>query len=50
MEFEAKKFISYKDQFQLFLILGLILIILDVFLFEKKTSWIQNLNLFNEKK
>ena len=50
MEFEAKKFISYKDQFQLFLILGLVLIILDVFLFEKKTSWIQNLNLFNEKK
>ncbi len=49
-EFEAKKFITYKDQFQLFLIIGLVLIILDIFLFEKRTSWIQNLNLFNEKK
>ncbi len=48
-EFEAKKFISFKDQFQFFLILGLAFIIIDIFVFETKTFWIQKLNLFNEK-
>ncbi len=48
-EFEAKQFAAYKDQFQWFLALGLFFLFLDIFLLEKKTAWIQRLNLFNEK-
>jgi Ca-activated chloride channel family protein len=48
-EFEAKKFVSYKDQFQAFLFSGFLLILLEMFLFETKTKWVQRLNLFNEK-
>ena len=47
-EFETKEFSDYKDQFQWFIGFGLFLIILDVLLLEKKTKWIQELNLFNE--
>ncbi len=48
-EFEAKKFVSYKDQFQVFLLIGFSLLLLEVFIFETKTRWVQELNLFNEK-
>ncbi len=47
-EFESKQFSDYKDQFQWFIGFGLLLIILDVLLLEKKTKWIQKLNLFNQ--
>jgi len=47
-EFETKEFSDYKDQYQWFIGLGLFFLILDIFLFEKKTKWIQKLNLFNE--
>lgn len=47
-EFESKQFVSFKDQFQWFLFLGLFLIILDVVVFERKTYWLDKLNLFNE--
>ena len=47
-EFESKQFVSFKDQFQWFLFVGLFLIILDVVVFERKTYWIDKLNLFNE--
>ena len=49
-EFEAKEFTSFKDQFQWFLALSLFLILLDSFLFEKKTKWIEKLNLFDDDK
>ena len=48
-EFEAKKFVSYKDQFQIFLLIAFSLLLLEVFIFETKTRWVQKLNLFNEK-
>jgi Ca-activated chloride channel family protein len=48
-EFDAKKYVSYKDQFQTFLLAGFLLILLELFLFETKTKWVQRLNLFNEK-
>ena len=48
-EVEAKKFVRYKDQFQAFLFAGFLLILLETFLFETKTKWVQRLNLFNEK-
>ncbi len=47
-EFETKKFADFKDQFQWFLGIGLLLLIIDVLLLEKKTTWIQKLNLFNQ--
>ena len=49
-EFEAKEFTSFKDQFQWFLALSLFLILFDSFLFEKKTKWIEKLNLFYDDK
>ncbi len=48
-EFETKQFSDYKDQFQWFLGFGLLFLLIDVLLLEKKTKWIQKLNLFNEK-
>ena len=47
-EFESKQFVSFKDQFQWFLFVGLFLTILDVVVFERKTYWLDKLNLFNE--
>jgi len=47
-EFETKQFSDYKDQFQWFVGIGLLFLVLDVFLLNKKTKWIQKLNLFNE--
>lgn len=48
-EFETKKFSDFKDQFQWFIGIALLLLLFEVFLLEKKTKWIQKLNLFNEK-
>jgi Ca-activated chloride channel family protein len=48
-EFEAKQYAEYKDQFQWFLGIGLLLLFLDIFLLERKTQWLKQLNLFNEK-
>jgi Ca-activated chloride channel family protein len=45
----SKQFSDYEDQFQWFVGIGLLLLIIDVTLLEKKTKWIQKLNLFNEK-
>ena len=47
-EFEAKQFAEYKDQFQWFLGIGLFFLFLDIFLLNRKTSWLKKLNLFNE--
>ena len=49
-EFEEKKFSDYKNQFQWFLGIALLLLIFDIFIFERKTLWIEKLNLFKNKK
>ena len=49
-EFETKQFSDYKDQFQWFLGIGLLFLVLDVFLFDKKTKWLRKVDLFNEEK
>ena len=49
-EFETKQFSDYKDQFQWFLALGLLFLIVDIFLFDKKTKWLRKVDLFNEEK
>jgi len=48
-EFEAKQFTDFKDRFQWFLAAGILLLLIDVFLLERKTKWVKKLNLFNEK-
>ncbi|MDO6736662.1 VWA domain-containing protein [Wenyingzhuangia sp. 2_MG-2023] len=47
-EFETKQFSDYKSQFQWFIGLGILWLILDLFVFEKKTKWVKSVNLFNE--
>ncbi len=47
-EFEAKEFADFKDQFQWFLGFGIFFLLIDIFLLERKTSWLKKLNLFNE--
>lgn len=48
-EFETKQFSDYKDQFQWFLGAAFLFLILDVFLFDKKTKWVKKVDLFNEE-
>jgi len=47
-EFETTKFSEYKDQFQWFLLAGLIFLILYIIVLERETQWLRQLNLFNE--
>ena len=49
-EFEAKQVSDYQDQFQWFLGIGVFFLLLDIFLFEKKTKWVKKVDLFNEEK
>ena len=49
-EFESKQYADYQSQYQWFLGFGILLLIVDMLLFEKKTLWLRKLNLFNEKK
>tara|TARA_B100000809_G_scaffold266892_2_gene332635 strand:- start:8045 stop:9091 length:1047 start_codon:yes stop_codon:yes gene_type:complete len=48
-EFETKQFSDYKDQFQWFVAIGLLFILIDTLLHEKKTKWLQKVDLFKEK-
>jgi Ca-activated chloride channel homolog len=47
-EFESKQFTDFKDQFQWFLGGAILFLVLDLLLLERKTLWLQKLNLFNE--
>ena len=49
-EFETTQFAEFKNQYQWFLGVALLLLFLDIFLLERKTFWLDKLNLFNEKK
>ncbi|HEX8577688.1 MAG TPA: VWA domain-containing protein [Flavobacterium sp.] len=48
-EFETQQFTDFNAQFQWFLGIAFALLLLDVFLLEKKTQWVKRMNLFNEK-
>lgn len=48
-EFEATQMADFQSQFQWFLGFAFALLLLDIFLLERKTKWISKLNLFNEK-
>jgi Ca-activated chloride channel family protein len=47
-EFESTQMADFKSQFQWFLGFGFFLLFLDIFLLEKKTKWVDKMNLFNE--
>jgi Ca-activated chloride channel family protein len=49
-EFETKQFSDYKDQFQWFLGIAIVFLLLDIFLLDKKTMWVRKADLFNEEK
>ena len=49
-EFESTQMADFQSQFQWFLGFAFALLFLDVFLLERKTKWVEKLNLFNEKK
>ncbi|WP_442265207.1 VWA domain-containing protein [Tenacibaculum sp. ZS6-P6] len=48
-EFETTQFSDYKDQFQWFIGIGILFLVIDLFFFERKTKWIKKVDLFNEK-
>ncbi|WP_418264357.1 VWA domain-containing protein [Flavobacterium faecale] len=48
-EFEATQMADFQSQFQWFLGFAFVLLFADIFLLERKTSWVKKLNLFNEK-
>lgn len=48
-EFGATQMADLKSQFQWFLGFGFVLLLLDVFLLERRTKWVRKMNLFNEK-
>lgn len=48
-EFESKEVALYESQFQWFLGAAFLLLFVEIFLLDRKTSWITKLNLFNEK-
>ena len=48
-EFDTQKFSDFEDQFQWFIFIGFVFVVLDTFMKDGKTIWLKNLNLFNEK-
>jgi Ca-activated chloride channel family protein len=48
-EFEATQMANFQSQFQWFIGLAILLLVLDLFLLERTTAWIKKLNFFNEK-
>jgi len=49
-KYETKQFSDYKDQFQWFIAIGILFLIIDGLLFDKKTQWLKQIDLFNESK
>ena len=49
-EIEERMFTDYEDQFQYFLGIGLLLIFLEFFIFDRKTKWASNIKLFDRKR
>lgn len=48
-EFESQEIAEYQTQYQWFLGVAFFLLLIDVFFLERKTAWLQKLNLFNER-
>jgi len=49
-EINAREYSEYNDQFPLFLILGLVFILLDFMILDRKNKWLRNYRLFGKEK
>ena len=47
-EFESKMFSDYEDRFQYFIAISLILLIIELLIFERKSKWLSKINLFGK--
>lgn len=47
-EFETQQISGFQSQFQWFVGLAFFLLLMDIFILERKTEWLKKLNLFNE--
>ncbi|NHN25468.1 VWA domain-containing protein [Flavobacterium jejuense] len=48
-EFESQEIAEYQTQYQWFIGIAFFLLLIDIFFLERKTAWLQKLNLFNER-
>lgn len=48
-DFESQQIADFQSQFQWFIGLALVLLIMDSLVLERRTAWMKKLNLFNEK-
>ena len=46
-EIESRQFTDYESRFQYFLAFAILLLVLDLFIFEKKTKWLKNFRPFS---
>ncbi len=49
-EFESQQFTDYNSQFQWFLGIGFLFLILEILFLERRTNWVKKLDLFGEDK
>ena len=49
-EIETTQFTDYEDQFQYFLLLALVLLLLELLISDKKASWAHKLDFFKTEK
>ena len=47
MEYEAKQYTDFEDRFQPFLALTLIILLIEFLISEKKSKWVEKVNLFD---
>jgi Ca-activated chloride channel family protein len=47
-EFESKMFSDYESRFQYFLAVSLILLIIELLIFERKSKWLSKIQLFKQ--
>lgn len=48
-EFESKMFSDYEDRYYYFIAIALLLLIVEVMIFERRSKWVRKLNLFGEE-
>jgi len=48
-EFESNMFTSYADQFQIFLMLSFVILVLEIFITNRKSKWLRKLNPFSHE-
>jgi Ca-activated chloride channel family protein len=48
-EIGSKIFTDYKDRFQIFIGFALLLLVIDLFILERKNKWSNKINLFEDE-